>query len=57
MIADKQREQEGGTVDYDSTAYLAEIQQIIAEGDMVIAQAVFEEATNLGMDLSDQLGM
>ena len=57
QIADKQREQEGGTVDYDSTAYLAEIQQLIAEGDMEKAQAVFEEATNLGMDLSDQLGM
>ena len=57
QIATKQREQEGGTVDYDSTAYLAEIQQLIAEGDMEKAQAVFEEATNLGMDLSDQLGM
>ena len=57
VIADKQREQEGGTVEYDSTAYLAEIQKLIAEGDMEQAQAVFEEATNLGMDLSDQLGM
>ena len=57
QIADKQREQEGGTIDYDSTAYLAEIQKLIAEGDMEQAQAVFEEATNLGMDLSDQLGM
>ena len=57
QIATKQREQEGGTVEYDSTAYLAEIQKLIAEGDMEQAQAVFEEATNLGMDLSDQLGM
>jgi hypothetical protein len=57
VIADKQREQEGGTVEYDSTAYLTEIQQLIAEGDMEKAQAVFEEATNLGMDLSDQLGI
>ena len=31
QIATKQREQEGGTVEYDSTAYLAEIQQLIAE--------------------------
>ena len=57
QIATKQREQEGGTIDYASNAYLAEIQKLIAEGDMEQAQAVFEEATNLGMDLSDQLGM
>ena len=57
QIADKQREQEGGTIDYDSTAYLAEIQKLIAEGDMERAQAVLEEASSLGMDLSDQLGM
>lgn len=57
QIADKQREQEGGTVEYDSTAYLAEIQKLIAEGDMERAQAVLEEASNLGMDLSDQLGI
>ena len=57
QIATKQREQEGGTVEYDSTAYLAEIQKLIAEGDMERAQAVLEEASSLGMDLSDQLGM
>ena len=57
QIATKQREQEGGSITYDSVAYLSEIQKLIAEGDMEQAQAVFEEATNLGMDLSDQLGM
>ena len=36
---------------------IAEIQKLIAEGDMERAQAVLEEASSLGMDLSDQLGM
>ena len=57
IIAGKQQEQEGGSIQYDGTAYLSEIEKLIAEGNMEQADAVFQEAASLGIDLSDELGI
>ena len=57
VVASKQQEQEGGSITYDGTAYLLEIEKLIAEGNMEQADAVFQEAAGLGIDLSDELGI
>ena len=57
IVAEKQRELEGGEIMFSKEDYLYEYEQARREGNEAKMQALLEESVEAGVDISDELGL